>query len=145
MASPNQPIDQLPGLSPAHAKGLADLGLTTTDSLYRYGQTPAHRERLAATLAVPLRYVTKWMALAELAQIPTVGCEFSGLLLHAGIITVAQLAESTPQRLHAQVKRLHVKTMQRSDLCPTPDQVSLWIRNARSRHTSHPTRFPGKK
>ena len=132
MLSPAQPIHHLPGLSPTHAKALAQRGLITTEHLYRYGQTLARRQTLADTLQVPLRYVTKWMILAELARIPSVSCEFGGLLLHAGITSTAQLAESSPQRLHVQIKRLHVKTMQRADLCPTPDQVSLWIQQARS-------------
>jgi len=136
MVHPAPPIHHLPGLSPTHAEALARLGLTTTEHLYRYGQTPATQHKLAAALQVPLRYVSKWLILAELARIPGVGCEFSGLLLHVGIVSTAQLAESSPQRLHAQIKRLHVKTIQRADLCPTLDQVCLWIQQARALQTS---------
>jgi hypothetical protein len=132
MATPAYPLEQLPGLSKAHAQGMAQLGLTNTDQLRRYGVSVAHRQTLAKTLQVPLRYVTKWVILADLARVPAVGCQFSGLLLHAGIISVPQLAASSSQRLFTQLRRLHVATMQRNDLCPTADQVNLWIHQAKT-------------
>lgn len=132
MATPAYPLDQLPGLSPTHAQGMTQLGLTSTEHLRRYGATADHRQTLAQKMQVPLRYVTKWVILAELARVPAVGCQFNGLLLHAGIISVAQLADSTAQGLYTQLRRLHVATLQRNDLCPTPDQVSLWIQQAKA-------------
>lgn len=132
MASPAYPLEQLPGLSATHAQGMAQLGLTSTDQLRRYGATVDHRQILAKKMQVPLRYVTKWVILAELARVPAVGCEFNGLLLHAGIISVAQLADATAQGLYTRLRRLHVATLQRNDLCPTPDQVSLWIQQAKA-------------
>ncbi|MBW4485151.1 MAG: DUF4332 domain-containing protein [Tildeniella torsiva UHER 1998/13D] len=132
MATPAYRLDQLPGLSPTHAQGMTQLGLTSTEHLRRYGATADHRQTLAKKMQVPLRYVTKWVILAELARVPAVGCQFNGLLLHAGIISVAQLADSTAQGLYTRLRRLHVATLQRNDLCPTPDQVSLWIQQAKA-------------
>lgn len=132
MATLAYPLDQLPGLSSTHAQGMTQLGLTSTEHLRRYGATAAHRQTLAKKMQVPLRYVTKWVILAELARVPAVGCQSSGLLLHAGIISVVQLADSTAQGLYTRLRRLHVATLQRNDLCPTPDQVSLWIQQAKA-------------
>jgi hypothetical protein len=80
---------------------------------------------------VPERYIKKWVILAELARLPSVGCTYSGLLLHAGIISVSQLADSTAPMLYTRIQRLHVKTMQRTNLCPSADQVSTWIQQAK--------------
>ncbi len=132
MATPAYPLEQLPGLSVAHAQGLAKLGLTSTAQLRRYGASVEHRQTLAQRLQVPLRYVTKWVILADLARVPAVGCQFNGLLLHAGIISVPQLAACSAQQLFTQLRRLHVATMQRNDLCPTVDQVNLWIHQAKA-------------
>ncbi|HSM84325.1 MAG TPA: DUF4332 domain-containing protein [Nodosilinea sp.] len=132
MAIPAYPLDQLPGLSSTHAKSMIQLGLTTTEHLRRYGRSVEHRQTLAKTLQVPLRYVTKWVILTELARVPAVGCQYSGLLLHAGIMSVAQLAACSAQRLYTQLRRLHVATMQRNDLCPTADQINLWIHQAQA-------------
>ncbi|MGB3309654.1 MAG: DUF4332 domain-containing protein [Nodosilinea sp.] len=132
MAIPAYRLDQLPGLSPTHAQNMAQLGLTSTDQLCRYGSSVARRQTLAQKMQVPLRYVTKWVILADLARVPGVGCQFNGLLLHAGVISVAQLADCTAQRLYTQLRRLHVATLQRNDLCPSVDQVNLWIQQART-------------
>ncbi|WP_017299607.1 DUF4332 domain-containing protein [Nodosilinea nodulosa] len=132
MAPPVYPLDQLPGLSPAHAQTMVQLGLTSTDQLRRYGASMARRQTLAQRMQVPLRYVNKWVILADLAQVPAVGCQFSGLLLHTGIMSVAQLADCTAQGLYTRLRRLHVATLQRNDLCPTADQVSLWIQQAKA-------------
>jgi hypothetical protein len=111
---------------------MAHLGLTSTDQLRRYGVSVERRQTLAKTLRVPLRYVTKWVILADLARVPAVGCQFNGLLLHAGIISVPQLAACSTQRLFTQLRRLHVATLQSNDLCPTADQVNLWIHQAKA-------------
>jgi predicted flap endonuclease-1-like 5' DNA nuclease len=108
------------------------LGLTSTDQLRRYGSSVVRRQALAKKMQVPLRYVTKWVILADLAQVPGVGCQFSRLLLHAGVMSVAQLADCTAQGLYTQLRRLHVATLQRNDLCPSTDQVNLWIQQARA-------------
>ncbi|MFQ4135221.1 DUF4332 domain-containing protein [Nodosilinea sp. PGN35] len=132
MATSAYPLEQLPGLSQAHAQGLARLGITSTAHLRRYGATVDHRQTLAKKMQVPLRYVTKWVILADLARVPAVGCQFNGLLLHAGIMSVAQLASCSSQQLFTQLRRLHVATLQRNDLCPTADQVNLWINQAKA-------------
>jgi hypothetical protein len=132
MPFPVYPVDQLPGLSPAHAQGMAQLGLTHTGQLYQFGRSPDRQRDLAKALQVPQRYVAKWVILADLARVPAVGCQFNGLLLHAGIISVAQLAECLAQGLYIRLRRLHVTTLQRNDLCPTADQVSLWIQQAKA-------------
>lgn len=127
----NFPIHQLPGISEPQAQALANLGLATTEHLRRQGKSVAQRQALAQTLAVPDRYVAKWVVLAELASLPSVGCTYNGLLLHAGVISIAQLAETATSTLYTRIKRLHVKNMQRADLCPSPDQVSTWIQQAK--------------
>ncbi|MGB3136351.1 MAG: DUF4332 domain-containing protein [Nodosilinea sp.] len=131
MATPTYPLAQLPGLSSTHAQTMTQLGLTGTDHLRRYGSSLARRQALAKKMQVPLRYVTKWVVLANLAQVPAVGCQFSGLLLHAGVVSVPQLANCTAQELYVRLRRLHVATLQRNDLSPTADQVSLWIQQAK--------------
>ena len=53
------------------------------------------------------------------------------LLLHAGVASPAQLAEMPVERLHQQILRLHVATMQRNDLTPSVDRVQKWIQDAK--------------
>jgi hypothetical protein len=128
--SQNWAIAQLPGLSPEDCQKLTQLGITTTLQLVRQTQTPQQQQQLAAQLAVHLQHVQKWAALANLARVPSVGCQYCGLLLYAGIATPQQLATTPLPRLHRQLMKLHVSTLQRNDLCPSLNDVATWIQDA---------------
>lgn len=124
------PLEKLPGLSGEHQLQLQGAGLRTTADLLKRGRSPQGSQTLATTLGLPLRYVRKWVALSELACLPSVGCEYCGLLLHSGIISTTQLAAIAPGRLHSQITRLHTSYLQRTDLCPSPSQVVKWVQEA---------------
>ncbi|NEO63853.1 MAG: DUF4332 domain-containing protein, partial [Moorea sp. SIO4G2] len=47
------------------------------------------------------QYVNKWVALADLARIPSIGCQYCGLVLHAGICSLTQLAQTPPGLFHS--------------------------------------------
>jgi len=125
------PIEQLPGLSQEEQAQLQVHGVKTTRSLFNQGKTLEARLGLASKLQVHLQYVNKWVALADLARIPSVGTQYCGLLLHAGIGSVAQLAETPSHRLHQQIMRLQVATLQRRDLCPSIELVQQWSQQAK--------------
>ena len=110
---------------------MQNCGITTTKDLIKQGKTAQSRVDLANKLQVNLQYVNKWMALADLARIPGIGVQYCGLLLHSGIGCVAQLAQTPTHRLHQQIMRLQVSTMQRRDLCPTIDVVEQWSQQAK--------------
>lgn len=124
-------IEQLPGLSDEDCSKLRKLGITTTRQLLEKASTPPLRQMLANQLQIKSQYVNKWVALADLARIPSVGCQYCGLLLHAGVSSVNQLAQTPISRLHQQILRLQVAMMQRKDLCPHVEEVAVWIKQAR--------------
>lgn len=126
------PIAQLPGLSQEEQTQLQDCGINTTSSLIKQGKTLEARVALAGKLQVHLNYVNKWLALADLARVPSVGTQYCGLLLHAGIGSVAQLAQTPAHRLHQQIMRLQVATMQRRDLCPAIELIQQWCKQAKA-------------
>lgn len=125
------PIEQLPGLTPQDKSQLQECGIATTGQLIRKAGTPATRQGLANRLQIHIQHINKWVVLADLARIPSVGCQYCGLLLHAGVGSVSQLAQMPVQRLHQQILRLQVATMQRRDLCPSVGEVEKWIQQAR--------------
>ncbi|RCJ14919.1 hypothetical protein A6S26_09690 [Nostoc sp. ATCC 43529] len=124
-------IEQLPGLTQEEQSQLRNCGIDTTKALVKQGETPQAKLALANKLQIHIQYVNKWMALADLARIPSVGTQYCGLLLHAGIGSVAQLAQTPTHRLHKQILRLQVATMQRRDLCPAIELVERWSQEAR--------------
>ncbi len=125
-------IEQLPGLKPEEKTLLISSGILTTSALVAKGKTQESKLVLASKLQIHLQYVQKWVALAEMASVPSVGLQYCGLLLHAGIASVVQLANTPPHRLHKQILRLQVATMQRRDLCPPVEQVQLWVQQAQT-------------
>ena len=127
----NWTIEQLPGISQQQLQQLKALKITTTLDLIRVTQNQSARLQLSQKLNSHIKYINKWTALAKLASIPSVGCQYCGLLLHAGISSPHQLALLPVAQLHSQLKRLQIKLMQRADLSPDTTQVSQWIVEAK--------------
>lgn len=125
------PITQLPGLSSQEQTQLQSIGIHTTFELLRHTRTPEQRQKLAQTVDVRPQIIHKWATLADLARVPEVGCQYCGLLLHAGIASVGQLAQCQPPALQKQVFRLHQVLLQRRDLCPSLGLVQRWIAQAK--------------
>jgi len=124
-------IDHLPGVSAAYRQQLRDCGIHNTRQLLSATATPQKQQALAGQLQLHWHHVAKWSALANLARIPSVGDRYCGLLLHAGITSVEQLAQLPPQQVYRQVLRLNVATFQRKDLCPSLEDVLLWAQQAK--------------
>ena len=108
----NWPISQLPGLNSDNQTRLNNYGIKTTNQLLKQGKTPAEKMILANLLQINIRDINKWIAMADLARIPGVGCEYCGLL-------------------HQQILRFYVVNLQRRDLCPSVDQIQQWVQQAR--------------
>lgn len=128
----NWSINDLPGLSVEQIESLSLLGIHTTYQLLAQTQTANQRQALATQLQLHLQHVNKWHALARLALIPAVGCQYCGLLLHAGVSSIEQLANMPTGKVYQQILKLQVAMMQRKDLCPSASEVAVWIAQARS-------------
>ena len=85
MASCNWAIADLPGLSEEHRNLLGSNGVNTTHQLLLATQTPQTKHEFAARLNIHPQYVSKWIAMADLARLKSVGVEHCGLILHCGI------------------------------------------------------------
>jgi Domain of unknown function (DUF4332) len=124
------PLTQIPGLSVEDCQKFQSVGILSTAHLLKQTRTLPQQRQLAAQLQMPERWVRKWAALAEFSELPSIGCQYCGLLLHAGVASTAQLAMMQTHTLHRQVLRLQVTFFQRNDLCPNPGLVAQWILEA---------------
>jgi predicted flap endonuclease-1-like 5' DNA nuclease len=124
-------IGDLPGINNSEQILLHELGITTTGQLLAIAPTAIAKHQLAVKLSFKIQYVNKLVALADLARLAGVGCQYNGLLLHTGIISVKQLSQMPAHKIHQQLLKLHVATLQRRDLCPDLAQVQGWIGQAR--------------
>ena len=125
------PIEKLPGLSKTNQEQLKSLGINNTQDLLKITKTKENKQHLANQLKCQLQLINKWAALADLARVPSVGCDYCGLILHSGIISVNQLSQTSVSFLHRQILKLQVATLQRKDLCPSTDVVKTWINEAK--------------
>jgi predicted flap endonuclease-1-like 5' DNA nuclease len=124
-------IGDLPGINNVEQTLLQELGIVTTGQLLAVAPNAATKQQLAVKVCLKIQYINKLVALADLARLAGVGCQYNGLLLHTGIISVKQLAQMPAHKIHQQLLKLHVATLQRRDLCPDLAQVQNWIKQAR--------------
>jgi Domain of unknown function (DUF4332) len=110
---------------------LEAVNLRTTHDLLRQSTTLAAQTKLAQQLQLHIHHVQKWRALADLARLSTVGNTYCGLLLHAGVPSVKQLALLNPGQLHRQLLKLHVIATGDRTQCPNAALVQTWIMQAK--------------
>lgn len=126
------PIEKLPGISDRDRENLQAIGLITTQQLLQQTSNTQSKQAIASQLQIHPQYLSKWIALADLARLPSVGCQYCGVILHCGIISIAQLAQTPAPHLHRQIARLYVSMMQRKDLTPPVDRVQVWVKEAKA-------------
>ena len=125
---PPLPLAELPGIGDEPRQRLVQAGLrTTADLLHAQRQRPS----LAADLGLTPREFGKLLALARLAEIPGVGPRYCGVLLHIGISTPQNLAQSRPEQLQASILRLHRQLGLSREQCPGGDTLRQWVAAAR--------------
>lgn len=125
-------MQQLPGLSEDECQRLATQGIHTTLELLQHTSNPDRRIALASQIQVNSHHIQKWIALADLSSVPSVGCQYCGLLLHAGVGSVAQLAQTPLSKIHQHILKLYVAMMQRQDLCPSVAEMATWTAQAQT-------------
>lgn len=137
----NIPIQALPGLSDRDSVALIDQNIATLGQLRAATRSQFEQRQLAQKLRVREQTLRKWMVLADLAQVPSVGTQYCGVLLHVGVVSVQSLAQAQAPQLRSQVLRFQVANLRRADLCPDVGLVQRWIQEARAIATrAHRTR-----
>ena len=124
-------IDKLPGISASEQDLLIKHGIKTTQILLSRTATLPEKNALASQLKIPVKYIKKWSALSDLARIPSVGCQYCGVILHCGIASVVQLSQTPLQKLYSRVSRLYVANTRQRELTPSVSLVKQWLTEAR--------------
>lgn len=131
MQGKSWPIGKLPRLDKSTRSRLEALGIHTTQDLLQKAKTAVEKSAIAQQVQLKPQQMNKWLIMADLARVESVGCEYCGLLLHAGIASISQLSQMHPQKLHRQILRLQVSLFKRKDCCPPVETVQKWIIDAR--------------
>ena len=129
-------INRLPGMTRSQVELLAKNNITNTKQLLELTQNRESKQKLASKLQLNQKYINKWVAMADLARLPSIGTQYCGLLLHAGIISTARLSQTPFYLLHRQIVRLQVATLRRKDLSPSIEQTKRWVEEAKTQHNT---------
>jgi predicted flap endonuclease-1-like 5' DNA nuclease len=92
-------IADIEGISMDYAKKLEKAGITTTEHLLAKAHDVAARERLAVQTGVGDKYLTEWVAVADLMRVKGIGRQYSELLMAVGVNSTTKLLAIKPEEL----------------------------------------------
>jgi predicted flap endonuclease-1-like 5' DNA nuclease len=119
------------GVGDFYASKLKEAGIETTDDLLEQGGSPAGRKKIASASGIRESLVLEWVNHVDLFRVKGVGEEFADLLEEAGVDTIPELAQRSPNHLY----RMLAETNERKKLVrrlPSPRQVADWIQQAKA-------------
>lgn len=94
-------INDIEGVSPAHAALLMDIGIRTTDQLLELGATSTARMLLADQTHLSDETIKQWVHHADLLRIDGMTPAYAELLCRFEVCTVPKLAYRDVRLLHA--------------------------------------------
>lgn len=125
------PLSQIAAINPEDALLLEQQGIVTNLDLLGYAGRHSERPLLAEQLAVTVQQVNRWVILADLARVPSVGATYCDFLLQMGICSTVQLARTPMEDLQRTVSRFQMPILQQAELCPDMGLIATWIGQAR--------------
>jgi predicted flap endonuclease-1-like 5' DNA nuclease len=123
-------ISQIRGISEELVDRLKLLGILTSDHLLDAARTPIGRLALAEELGVSTRVIMDLAHRADLARVKGIGRVFSGMLEHAGVDTVRELANRRPDNLYHRLAEINTDRRLAGRM-PTRRAVEKWVAQAR--------------
>ncbi len=126
----NYKIEEIEGIGPVYGKKLRDAGITTTDKLRQATTTKKQRQALAASTTIDEKLILSWANMVDLFRIKGIGAQYSELLEAAGVDTVKELAQRSPENLFAKMNEVNeAKKLVRQT--PALKSVQSWVAQAK--------------
>jgi predicted flap endonuclease-1-like 5' DNA nuclease len=124
-------LAKIEGIGESYSQKLKEVGFTTTSELLEKGSTPEGRKEIAEKSGLSEKLILRWVNMADLFRIKGVGEEYSDLLEAAGVDTVVELAQRSPENLilklqEAQARKNLVRRV------PSIKQVTKWVDQAKT-------------
>jgi len=123
-------IADIEGIGPKFAKKLQAVGVRSTGRLLQIGADKRGRKDLAEETGISEKLVLEWVNLADLMRVKGIGEEYSDLLEEAGVDTVKELRNRSPENLFAALVEVNEKKALVRRL-PSSKQVKLWVTQAK--------------
>ena len=123
-------LEMVEGIGSKYADTLRQAGIGSTKSLLNKGATPTGRKQIARDTGLSAKLILEWVNHVDLFRIKGVGEEYADLLEEAGVDTVVELAQRSPDNLHAAI----LETNQSKKLVrrpPSKNMVHDWVKMAK--------------
>ena len=127
-------VEKIEGIGPVYAQKLLAVGVKTTADLLEQGKNRKGREDLVEKTGISDTLMLKWVNIDDLMRIRGIGEEYSELLEKAGVDTVKELRNRTPEHLHqAMIEANQVHKIVRR--LPHLSEVEKWVNEANESET----------
>ena len=124
-------IDRIEGIGPGYAQTLRDAGISSVEGLLEAACEKSARTELSKATGINEKLILKWVNMADLFRINGVGSQYAELLEHAGVDTVAELAQRNAESLHSKMQQANdAKPVVRQ--LPALKIVQTWITEAKT-------------
>lgn len=124
-------LKMIEGIGEAYFQKLAEAGLTTTESLLARGATKKGREEIAVQSGISEKLILAWVNHCDLYRLDGAGEEYIDLLEAAGVDSVPELAQRSPENLHKRLEEVNAQQNRVRNL-PNLNQVSKWVEQAKT-------------
>jgi hypothetical protein len=124
------PLKGFRGVSSAHVRKLATLGIRNVKDMLKAGRTCKAREELSVRAGVPAEAILELVKLSDLARIQGVKGVRARLYYDAGVDTVEKMARWDPERLRAMLVDF-VKETGFEGIAPLPKEAESTVAEAR--------------
>lgn len=118
------------GIGPKYAEKLQQAGVGSVEALLSQGCSPEGRKKIEETTGIDHKLILEWVNHADLFRIKGVASEYADLLEEAGVDTVPELAQRSPENLLKKMTEVNeAKKLVRH--MPTLAQVTDWVAQAK--------------
>ena len=118
------------GVGGVEGAALRAAGIESRAALLEACASPDARDALGATTGIEAHRLLRWTLLADLLRVPELEPEQAAMLLDAGVLGTAALAQCRALALWKWLFRLYGRRQRRKD-APDPSAVRGWVRAAR--------------
>jgi predicted flap endonuclease-1-like 5' DNA nuclease len=123
-------LSYVEGIGEVFAAKLKAAGVGSTERLLAVGSTPKGRQELAEKSGISDKLILEWINHVDLFRIKGVGQEYADLLEEAGVDTVSELAQRSPDNLYQKLVEVNLqKKLVR--VLPSAAKVRSWVSQAK--------------
>ncbi len=124
------PLEDVKGMTKAHAEALRKAGVDNTESFLEQAKTPASRKALAEQTGISVDVVLELANRADLMRVSGIGRKYGDLLEIAGVDTVPELAQRNPANLRKALEEANDQYNLVQAL-PAESVVANWVNQAK--------------